>query len=82
MSRLTPRQREALAVMADCGHYSPARLANALDTSKEGAAMTASSLVRKGHAERVASRPGGRLVNYRITAQGLAQVEHAQTAFT
>lgn len=79
MSRLTPAQRRALVALADAGEHTPQRLAAALGTSKEGAAVTASSLVRRGHALRLRDR--GRVV-YKITAQGLAQVDHHQAAFT
>jgi len=75
MGRLTSAQRRALAALADAGEHSPARLASALGTSQHGAAQTAASLVRRGHALRLRDR--GR-VFYKITGQGLAQVDHTQ----
>ena len=75
MSRLTPAQRRALVALADGGEHSPARLGTAIGTGAHGAARTAASLVRKGHALRLRDR--GRVI-YKITGQGLAQVDHSQ----
>lgn len=75
MSRLTTAQRRALVALADGGEHSPARLATALKTGPTGAARTAGSLVRRGHALRLRDR--GR-VFYKITGQGLAAIDYVQ----
>lgn len=57
---LTRPQAVALAELRRKHIASPAELAEVLQTTKEGAAATASSLVRRGLAERV--RDGGRVL--------------------
>lgn len=62
--RLTEKQRFALGVLRQSGQrLTPNDLAIVLDTSPEGAAATASSLVRRGLVERV--RIAGR-VSYKV----------------
>lgn len=70
-ARLTDKQTAALAVLASWAPFgaTPGDLAEATATSNEGAAATASSLVRRGLAVRY---HGAGHVAYRITAEGKA----------
>lgn len=79
MTRLTPRQRHALVALADAGEHTATRLAATLRTHPQGAALTASSLVRRGLAHRIQDR--GRVI-YRITPRGLGHVRHDQLRLT
>lgn len=58
--KLTDQQRACLDVLSHAVALKPSTLAAALGTSPEGAAKTASSLVRRGLASRVVVRAGRR----------------------
>jgi DNA-binding MarR family transcriptional regulator len=51
--RYSTKQRQAIAHLQEHPHLTPAELGELLGTSPEGAAATASSLVRRGVAVRV-----------------------------
>lgn len=65
---LTADQRSCLLLLADGCLHSPAELGSGLGKRKEGAATTASSLVRRGLALRMPSPSG--LVRYCISDGG------------
>jgi DNA-binding MarR family transcriptional regulator len=73
--RLSPNQRAALVALSG-GEATPARLAALMTTSPEGAAQTASSLVRHQLVGR--HRDRDRVV-YRLTPAGLEQLRFTQS---
>lgn len=70
MQKLSAQQKACLATLQASGKrrqaFSPGMLATLLDTSKEGAAATASSLVRRGLAER--AKDSGRVYYRAVSA--------------
>lgn len=66
MSNLTRQQRGALVYIQLYGPLSSPNLALRLETTAQGAAATASSLVRRGLAERI--KVGGRVHYQKRTA--------------